>query len=177
MPQPSIARACAAARACRVENLECRVLLATVPAGFQDQVYSQGYVAPTSMEFAPDGRLFVTQQGGQLRLHLPGQTSPSSTPFLTVPTSATGERGLLSVTLDPAFMSNGYVYVYYTAASPTTHNRISRFKAIDADPGPDYLPGNTFDPNAEGVGVAKNPDGPGDAQRHQSQRRRHALRP
>ena len=153
----------AAVRGCRVEarsiglsaveTLESRVLLATVPTGFQDQVYSMGYTAPTSMEFAPDGRLFVSQQGGQLRLHLAGQTSPSGTPFLTVQTTSSGERGLLSVTLDPSFMSNGYVYVYYTALSPTTHNRISRFKAIDADPGPAYLPGNTADPNAEGQGV------------------------
>jgi glucose/arabinose dehydrogenase len=40
-----------------------------------------------------------------------------------------GERGLLGVAFDPAFASNGYVYVYYTAATPTLHNRVSRFTA------------------------------------------------
>jgi glucose/arabinose dehydrogenase len=130
---------------CVAEPLEGRLLLATVQVpGFLDGVYSMGYSAPTSMEFAPDGRLFVTQQGGALRVHPPNQTSPLGTPFLTVTTNSSGERGLLSVTLDPNFMSNGFVYVYYTATAPTVHNRISRFTAVDANPDPAvYAPGNT----------------------------------
>ena len=111
-----------------------------MPAPFQDSAYSAGYLAPTSMEFALDGRLFVTEQGGRLRVHLPGNTSPQGTPFLTVTTNATGERGLLSVTLDPSFTTNGFVYVYYTATSPTIHNRVSRFTAVDADPNDGVYP-------------------------------------
>jgi len=38
------------------------------------------------------------------------------------------------VTFDPAFAGNGYVYVYYTAATPVTHNRISRITADPANP-------------------------------------------
>jgi glucose/arabinose dehydrogenase len=102
------------------------------------------------MEFAPDGRLFVTQQGGQLRVILPGSASPLANPFLTVPTSANGERGLLSVAFDPNFSANGFLYVYYTAATPATHNRISRFIAADADADPAvYRPGNTAVPGSE----------------------------
>src|SRR4051794_17318692 len=146
-PQITTTRARRPTRAtsrCFTEWLESRTLLAAVPAGFQDSVYSQGYVAPTSMEFAPDGRLFVTEQGGRLRVHLPANTSPLTTPFVTLPTSANGERGLLSVTLDPNFMTDGFVYVYYTANTPAIHNRVSRFTAVDADPDPNvYRPGNT----------------------------------
>ena len=36
--------------------------------------------------------------------------------------------------IDPQFATNGYVYVYYTASSPTTHNRISRLTADPANP-------------------------------------------
>ena len=79
------------------------------------------------MAFAPDGRLFVAEQGGRLRVIKNG--SLLATPFLTVPTTATGERGLLGVAFDPAFATNGFVYVYYTAATPNTHNRVSRFTA------------------------------------------------
>jgi glucose/arabinose dehydrogenase len=50
-------------------------------------------------------------------------------PFLTVTVDSSGERGLLGVALDPNFVSNQLVYVYYTATTPTTHNRISRFTA------------------------------------------------
>jgi len=50
-------------------------------------------------------------------------------PFLTVPVDSTGERGLLGVAFDPNFVSNQLIYIYYTATTPTIHNRISRFTA------------------------------------------------
>jgi glucose/arabinose dehydrogenase len=79
------------------------------------------------MVLAPDGRIFVCQQGGALRVIKNGVLL--STPFLTVPVDANGERGLLGVALDPNFSSNQLVYIYYTATTPTIHNRISRFVA------------------------------------------------
>ena len=79
------------------------------------------------MQFAPDGRLFVCEQGGRLRVIKNGVLL--STPFLTVTVNSVGERGLLGVAFDPAFSTNRYVYVYYTAATPAVHNRISRFTA------------------------------------------------
>jgi glucose/arabinose dehydrogenase len=78
------------------------------------------------MEFAPDGRLFVAEQNGKLRVIKNGALL--ATPFLTVTVDTTGEAGLLGVTFDPNFASNHYVYVYYTVPSPL-HNRVSRFTA------------------------------------------------
>ena len=37
--------------------------------------------------------------------------------------------GALGITPDPDFASNGFVYVYYTTAAPSVHNRVSRFTA------------------------------------------------
>ena len=51
------------------------------------------------------------------------------TPFVTVATTANGERGLLGVTFHPQFASNGWVYLYYTTTSGGTHNRIVRYTA------------------------------------------------
>ena len=99
---------------------------ASLPAGFTESRIATGISNPTAMAFAPDGRLFVCEQGGRLRVIK--NNSLLATPFLTVTVSSTGERGLLGVAFDPAFASNGYVYVYYTATSPT-HNRVSRFTA------------------------------------------------
>jgi glucose/arabinose dehydrogenase len=81
------------------------------------------------MAFAPDGRLFVAEQGGKLRVIKDGQLLP--TPFLDVSNkiSAIGERGLLGIAFDPEFASNNYVYVYYTATDGGVHNRVSRFTA------------------------------------------------
>jgi glucose/arabinose dehydrogenase len=51
------------------------------------------------------------------------------TPFVQLSVDSQGERGLIGVTLDPAFASNGYVYVYQTVTAGGVHNRVSRFTA------------------------------------------------
>ena len=81
------------------------------------------------MDVAPDGRIFVCEQGGTLRVLQNGTLLAA--PFATLATTAISERGLLGITLDPAFAGNGFVYVHYTAA---THNRISRLTAGPANP-------------------------------------------
>ena len=100
---------------------------ATLPPGFSETLVASGLSSPTAMQFAPDGRLFVAEQGGRLRVIKDGVLLP--TPFLTVTVSSAGERGLLGVAFDPAFSTNRFVYVYYTATTPAIHNRISRFTA------------------------------------------------
>ena len=140
------------------ELLEGRVLLAAVPTGYRDSVYASNLSRPTAMAFAPDGRLFVAQQAGQLRVVTRAGTVGSvlTTPFVTVPTQDLGERGLLGVAFDPAFPTNGYVYVYYTVNN--AFNRVSRFTAVDADPDPlVYAPGNTAAAGSELVVVNLDP--------------------
>jgi glucose/arabinose dehydrogenase len=100
---------------------------ATLPTGFTEQLIASNLSSPTAMQIAPDGRIFVCLQGGQLRVVKNGALL--GTPFLTVTVSSSGERGLLGVAFDPDFATNQYVYVYYTATTPTIHNRVSRFTA------------------------------------------------
>lgn len=100
---------------------------ATVPSGFTDSLVAAGLTNPTAMALAPDGRIFVCEQAGTLRVIKNGALLP--TPFLTVTVDSSGERGLLGVAFDPNFVSNQLVYIYYTATTPTLHNRISRFIA------------------------------------------------
>lgn len=97
---------------------------ATLPSGFSEVVIT-GIDVPTAMAVAPDGRLFVCQQNGALRVVKNGLLLP--TPFVTVQTDNQSERGLVGVTIDP---SNTYVYVFYTvpASGPNpARNRLSRF--------------------------------------------------
>ena len=54
-------------------------------------------------------------------------------PFTTLTVNSSGERGLLGVTFDPNYATNRFVYVYYTATTPTIHNRVSRFTANAAN--------------------------------------------
>jgi glucose/arabinose dehydrogenase len=102
-------------------------LAAQLPEGFADRQVAAGITGATAMAFAPDGRLFICQQDGRLRIVKNGVLLPE--PFLTVATDPTGERGLLGVAFDPDFTTNGFVYVYYTVPEATRHNRVSRFTA------------------------------------------------
>ena len=103
---------------------------ATLPAGFTETQIS-GLSNATAMALHPDGRIFVCQQTGELRVIKNGAVLP--TPFLTLPVNSTGERGLLGVAFDPDYATNRFVYVYYTATTPAIHNRVSRFTADSAN--------------------------------------------
>ena len=99
---------------------------ATLPAGFTETSIP-GLSNPTAMEIAPDGRIFVCQQGGSLRVIKNGALL--STPFLTVSVDASGERGLLGIAFDPNFATNNFIYIYYTVSTTPRHNRVSRVTA------------------------------------------------
>jgi len=105
---------------------------ATLPSGFAETRVATGLASPTAMTVAPDGRIFVAQQGGALRVVKNGALL--SQPFLTVSVNSAGERGLLGIAFDPNFASNNFVYVYYTTSSSPIHNRVSRFTASAANP-------------------------------------------
>jgi glucose/arabinose dehydrogenase len=93
----------------------------TLPSGFVDEAVAT-IGGPTAIAFTPDGRMLVTTQGGNVRVVKNGSLLPTSA--LTFNTSAAGnepkictasERGLLGIAVDPNFVSNNYVYLFYTA--------------------------------------------------------------
>jgi glucose/arabinose dehydrogenase len=98
-----------------------------LPPGFVETSVVAGLAAPTAMELAPDGRLFVAEQTGALRIVKDGQLLPA--PFVQLDVDSRGERGLLGIAFDPAFATNSFVYVYYTVPGSPAHNRVSRFTA------------------------------------------------
>jgi glucose/arabinose dehydrogenase len=99
-----------------------------VPAGFtRNESWVTGLSNATALAQAPDGRLLVAQQGGDLRVVKNGALLAAA--MLSLNVDSSGERGLIGVTLHPDFDNNGYVYVYYTSAENGAHNRVSRFTA------------------------------------------------
>jgi glucose/arabinose dehydrogenase len=121
------------------------------PAGTIVELYAAGRGHPVAMAFASDGRLFYTEKGGY--------TTPTGPRVITLqgPPSALrekvwiqlsnvdsrDERGLLGIALDPDFVTNGYVYLFYTNASNPKANRVVRYteRRSGADVG-------TGDPNS-----------------------------
>lgn len=104
-------------------NISAQVL----PSGFSLISVAGSINNPSVMKFAPDGRIFVCQQSGELRVIKNGTLLTQ--PFVTLNVDANGERGLVGIAFDPNFINNQYIYLYYTLASGA-NNRISRFTAI-----------------------------------------------
>jgi glucose/arabinose dehydrogenase len=88
---------------------------AVLPAGFQDSIAFSGLSQPTSVRFASDGRVFVAEKSGLIKLFA-SLSTPTSTVFADLTTSVYNfwDRGLLGLALDPNFPTSPYVYVLYT---------------------------------------------------------------
>ena len=119
------------------------------PAGFVNQLLINNLTEPTDIAFvtdptSPNAGMFITQKSGTVLLVENNQLL--SPPALTLPSISTGgDRGLLSIALDPNFPSNHFLYLLYTTAA--NHQRISRFT----------ISGNTIDPASERV-LLENPE-------------------
>jgi glucose/arabinose dehydrogenase len=97
------------------------------------KVLLSGLEIPWAVDLAPDGRLFITERTGKIRVaRLEGTTATlQAAPWATVQVSATpnAERGMLGLALDPDFAKNGFVYLYYTYRSGGANlNRLVRMR-------------------------------------------------
>jgi len=116
--------------------VDLTLLCQELPQGFEINVFVDGLDLPTSMEFAPDGRLFITEKSGSVRIIEDGILLDQ--PFIEVATETQGERGLNGLTFDPNYEFNKLIYLYYSLPDSNL-NQIS--KVVDA--------GNTAVPSSE----------------------------
>jgi PKD repeat protein len=88
---------------------------AAVPTGFQESVVFSGLTEPTAVRFASDGRIFVAEKSGLIKV-FDGVTDSTPTVFADLRTNVHNfwDRGLLGLALDPGFPANPYVYALYT---------------------------------------------------------------
>lgn len=93
----------------------------TLPAGFVDESAYMGLLAPRAFAFMPDGRVLALERGNSssndinfasIRVFKNGALLPQRAYTLNV--CGDGERGLLGIAVDPNFVSNNYIYVFYT---------------------------------------------------------------
>ncbi|MDB5049861.1 MAG: hypothetical protein JWO30_2932 [Fibrobacteres bacterium] len=115
------------------DNGDGRNTLATAlsvpPPKFADNLVAQGLNTPMAMEFAPDGRLFVLEKSGAVKIV---QSVSTTLTFLTLNVDQNTERGLLGIAFDPNWANQKYVYIHYSVPGANA-NRISRFTVSAAD--------------------------------------------
>ena len=86
----------------------------------------RGLDDPSGFDIAPDGRIFVLERAGKVKVIKNGQLLAQ--PFADLPSAASGDRGLLGIAFDPHFgQANHYVYFYYTGLDLLNH--LVRFDA------------------------------------------------
>jgi glucose/arabinose dehydrogenase len=91
------------------------VAAASLPPGFQEEIVFSGLTQPTALRFSPDGRVFVAEKSGIIKVfdNL-SDTTPTVFTDLRTQVHNFWDRGLLDVALAPNFPADPWVYVLYT---------------------------------------------------------------
>lgn len=120
----------------------------SLPPGFQARTlplpkatspsYENGLQKPTTLDFAPDGSLFVAERNGRV---LEFDSIEDQTPTLVLSildkVMAKGDRGILGMKLDPEYPTKPYVYLSYTYDAPIGGDYEDSTHAHYADGGDD----------------------------------------
>ncbi|HEX6456732.1 MAG TPA: PQQ-dependent sugar dehydrogenase [Solirubrobacterales bacterium] len=160
----------------------------SLPPGFQARTlplpkatsptYTNGLQKPTTLEFAPDGKLFVAERNGRV---LEFDSIEDETPTLVLSildkVMAKGDRGILGMKLDPEYPAKPFIYLSYTYDAPiggdsadsththyadgsddcdTTNNYVDcmvsgRLARIEINPATSVAVGGAVDPTSEEV--------------------------
>lgn len=98
------------------------------PAALKVDIFVSGLDTPWAIDFAPDGRVFISERPGRIRVIKEGKLQPE--PWATLPVNEVGEAGLLGLALDPQFAQNHFLYTAYTyrSAQGGLLNRLVRLR-------------------------------------------------
>ncbi len=130
-----------------------------VATGFVLEEVVTGLNGGVAFDFAPDGRIFIAEKGGVVRVF--ENDALLSTPFINLSAQVNNrhDRGLLSVAVHPEFPAQPYVYLLFTYDPPEVLNyqgdsvrgpdgsgaRVSRLVRVTADAARNFnvaLPGS-----------------------------------
>lgn len=138
---------------------------ASTPTSTEERVtvLAQGLEIPWAIAFLPDGSLLITERPGRLRI-LDADRILDPRPVATLSqVKQIGEGGLLGITLDPDFVHNNFIYLYYTYSSNGTNtlNKVVRMtyggrKLTNETVIIDQIPGSQFH---DGGRIKFGPDG------------------
>ena len=80
--------------------------------------------SPWDLEFLPDGSFLVTQNNGQIIHYDNGRTNV----VLNLSDDFLAGVDLMGLAIDPDFLANHYIYIYYTYQLDQTHSTYTNFK-------------------------------------------------
>ena len=118
-------------------------LAISLPAGFSSELFVGGLNYPTTIAFAPDGRLFIGQKDGRVRVFQNGILLAADFVNISGEVNDSYDRGLLGIAVHPNFPNQPYIYLLYTYDPPGTvangdGARVARLQRVTADAATNY---------------------------------------
>ena len=108
-PKLTALAAVAVAMAC-----PCAAGAATYPDGFEEQTIVGGLTRPTTVAWAPDGRMFIVEKDGVLKVAAPGASTATELANYSTRVNDYDDRGMVGVAVDSQFAQHPYLYLTYT---------------------------------------------------------------
>lgn len=108
--------------------LPAPVMVSESTAAAEVEVVAGGLETLWAIAFAPDGRIFLTERAGRIRIIKDGKLQKE--PWMVLDAYETGEAGLMGLALDPEFSRNRFVYAAYSYRDPggALKNRLVRLR-------------------------------------------------
>lgn len=106
---------------------------AITSGGFTESVVAAGFSSPTNFTFLPDGRILVAEKHGVVKVVKGGAVLPTPVIDISAKVNDYWDHGLIGMAADPAFATNGFIYLLYTYENDATQYsgsktaRLSRF--------------------------------------------------
>jgi len=121
---------------------------ATLPAGFSESIVFSGLTSPTAIRFSSDGRVFVTEKSGLVKVFANlSATTPTVFHDLRTNVHNFWDRGLMGLALHPNFPTVPSVYVIYTYDKDPNNPQVPRWgtpgATSDGCPTPPQAPPQT----------------------------------
>ena len=105
---------------------------ATVETSWERTVLDADVSDPMELAVAPSGLVFFVERGGAVKVWDP-EAGGHTHLMATLPVTTSFEDGLLGITLDPDFTTNGWAYLYYSPLGTEPIQRLSRFTVTGED--------------------------------------------
>jgi glucose/arabinose dehydrogenase/PKD repeat protein len=100
----------------------------TVDSNYQKVILDSSVADPIELTVAPDGRVFYIERAGNVKIYKPQTSSIVLAGHINVETLI--EDGLLGITLDTGFLTNNWLYLFYSPSGTNAEQHISRFTLV-----------------------------------------------
>ena len=99
------------------------------PDRFEKRILVPRAFDPMQLELLPDGSFLFIERGGLIKRY--DASSGKVEKIGRAPSVQFGEVGLMGMKLDPDFISNGRIFLFFCPQDKKDHLRLSRFKIRD----------------------------------------------